>query len=609
MKIKYLLFSIMLGAFSTSYIAAGSVPAKKEIAPVLKRMYEKFVADKLTPAIKAGSVDAALRKEADELAHRLRSAGGQQEAQALEDLINPQGKPKEEAKKSEHPAEEKRKVDEEKVPVALTKVPVHINTIGQEYENARDEEINLDEDTDTFSAETFGEILARQKEHNNPMFIVRVVTHNPNGTSNVHYFDAYMFNAYRFGNNYSFFKTLQIVKQNDPLNRLPIVEARYFSLDPNNPAAGFTYQFSENTVINDRQKRAQIDKDQNLDPERKENAQKYLAGELVEEPIPQREEVLLPPDMFDGAADFFPGLLTDAFRNEILETLATSNDPSVRGPALLRLAHRHVDIAQQIPYYELATQEPTTPQAKAEGNAWLGEIYYRKHEYDRALVYLNRAAAQNDNFRMKADSQYRLGQMYLNGLGVVRDLGKAREYLTAAANQTASPWASSGAKPKLFELEHVARTEQEKELKHAMAESAKLADQKEKELNARVAAFQPTGKSDEELIREAVEKSVQEKEKADISLRRKKAIHDELLTLEDALQKNNMQPQLAKVKALLQAFDAKPYSVGLLQQALNTLQEIRVEKRIRFYGQQVALPGLLEPIRDTINKEIARLQL
>ena len=60
----------------------------------------------------------------------------------------------------------------------------------------------------------------------------------------------------------------------------------------------------------------------------------------------------------------------------------------------------------------------------------IANTYYSKGDYSKALPYLEEAAK-----RGSAKAEYSLGYMYQNGEGVSKDLGKAQEYYSSAADK------------------------------------------------------------------------------------------------------------------------------------------------------------------------------
>lgn len=672
MKINSLLRTLVLALFVQGALVASAEPAKKPLAPFLEGLYKK-VEMKLVAARAAGKeLATGLRKEAADVMEHLRRVGAEIEATKIKDLLADVGLGKEEAKqkvavseevKKKVEAEEKNK-DEEKVPAqpaAVTSVPVRMATIGQGYENARDEQIDLNEN-EPLTIETYGELLDRQKEDNEPMFIARVVTHNPDGTANVHYFDAYTFNVYRFGKDYSLSRTPHIKEQGNPINRLPIQEVRYFSLDPKNPAGGFKYEFLESSVLTDPKKRALIDEYQNVDEARKATAKKFLAGELVPEPIPQREDILIPEPWLHlgGGANILPGQgginfgeivrdlvnqAQDRRNADLQEQFNQTHDLSAKAAAAVKLGKIFVeglgvpqDTKTAAEFFEAAVHQNANAVARAEGRAWLGEIYWKAKNYSRALPYLIAAINQDDSPAMKVDSQLRLGQMYLNGWGVPRDFTKAREYLTAAMNNNVSSWAKLTAtraygqlvgmeiaqaqgiphnenedkalQAALEESKRQAEKEQreQKELADAIAKSKELAEKREKEQKA--GAVQ-----EQEQLSLAVARSLAEEEKkaANLGALKKKSIIDNLLTLEDVLQQNKLDAELKEVRDLEANFKSAPYGTNvttltLLRMARKSLQAINGERNIKYFGQPGRLSTFINSALATINAELERFR-
>lgn len=262
---KYFLAAIAVCAQGS--ITASSVPAKA-LPPILMARYARVqrklsTAETLNPILRAEAEDAIKMlpkdseqaKELTDLLRKLEKEGAaaveQPQPKPIPQSIQPA--PVAEAPKEE-PKAEAAKVAERTIPIG----------------GRKKESINLD-DTESISGETFGEILDRQKEHGDPMIIAQVLTFDPQtGVHDVHYYDAYSFNTWRFGNNYPLSGNLTIVHPNNPNNNLPLQgDVQYFIYDPKKPELGFQHAFSETAFKDNPELRLKIDENQNVDPARK----------------------------------------------------------------------------------------------------------------------------------------------------------------------------------------------------------------------------------------------------------------------------------------------------------------------------------------------------
>ncbi len=341
-------------------------------------------------------------------------------------------------------------------------IPVQVSPLIR----GKPESINL-EDTEPLTAETYGELLERQKEHNKQMILARVVTYNPaDNKSFVHYFDAYSFNVWRFGRNYSLSGSLNIVHIDDPLNNEPIIEVQYFIYNPKEPVNGFQYAFSESDFIKNPQIRLVVDENQNIDASRKKEAYEHVSGERVPESIPYRQE---PGPRFHGepqpqrAVQPRPQTLpNEDFEIAALHGLIdATEDPFVRANLQTQLAgiyYRHEDYARAREYYELAENQTVNPDARAIAQGWLGEIYLFgqgvPQHMRKAIGYFKNAANQIVDPKAKAESEWRLGEINYNGyidthqepsIRVAPDYVVARRYFEKALHQLASPQARANA--------------------------------------------------------------------------------------------------------------------------------------------------------------------
>ena len=65
---------------------------------------------------------------------------------------------------------------------------------------------------------------------------------------------------------------------------------------------------------------------------------------------------------------------------------------------------------------------------KAEALYYLGSIYIKEKDFNKALKYLQKSSDQGH-----PKASFNLGLMYLQGIGVEKDLNKAREYFGKAS--------------------------------------------------------------------------------------------------------------------------------------------------------------------------------
>ncbi len=435
MKLLKLMLILCMPLSST----ATSAPPVRSPAPHLLRLYDQMI-ERIDLA---SAIDAALRKDAEDLIRRLHSVGAPQ-GDSLRELLE------------ERDAEDKKKeaaMVQTEVPVAPAVQPITIPIRVSTLTRGRPEEINL-ADSEPLSHETYGDILQRQKEHGDPMIIARVVTYDAAGKLFVHYYDAYFFNEWRFGKNYPLTGTLAVVHPTNPINMLPISgEIQYFIYDPSQAAQGFQYAFSESDFRMNPETRLVIDEHQNINEARKKEAHERSLGEWVPAPQPQVQEVLLPQlqpqaqpapaqpraapwltiSRYIGRTPTIKGLLTSINRRTI--------SPHTRAAKLLELGRiyyegdcvpKNFTVARQILERIRPEDNPATWH---EAQYILGETYYKQQDYVRAAQYWQAVDVAQLSETIRGRACFLLGEMYMDGRGVQQDVPKAIRYWKQAAAQ------------------------------------------------------------------------------------------------------------------------------------------------------------------------------
>lgn len=139
--------------------------------------------------------------------------------------------------------------------------------------------LNLNE-IEALSCETFQELLDAQIKHHDPLVVARVITDDKNdGSHHVHYFDADMFNRYRYGGYpLTDAKLAAPTKPNNPLNRQAIKQIQYFAYTPESPERGLIYLFTDTDFSHNNKDHFKywLMAYQNFDKEIKNNALKEL---------------------------------------------------------------------------------------------------------------------------------------------------------------------------------------------------------------------------------------------------------------------------------------------------------------------------------------------
>src|SRR5262249_23058359 len=74
------------------------------------------------------------------------------------------------------------------------------------------------------------------------------------------------------------------------------------------------------------------------------------------------------------------------------------------------------------------------------------------HDYGRARLCFEQAAGQSKSMKSQAHAQKYLGDIYFEGLGVVKDFKKAAAYYEQAAEQTGDSTMSNSANKRLEEV-------------------------------------------------------------------------------------------------------------------------------------------------------------
>ncbi len=466
MKLKYL----FLNLFIASQLCATSEPAFPKLPQNLEKQYTAMLR-----TLRFAKIDPRLRKEVEDLIIHLREAGGEPQALTLEHYIGILGmagkKPAPEEK--EQAATVVRPVTPEKPAVpqqplapeqpaaaapkpAITAIPVRVSGLIR----GKPEEIVLTED-EPLTTESYGELLDRQKEHNDPMILVRVVTRErAGGPLFVHYYDAYTYNTMRFGPNYPLSGPLVIKETNNPLNRMPIEgKVQYFIYEPKNPEAGFQYAFSEADFITDPETRLIVDRYQNMDATRKKEAEERAAGEFVPAPKPYVQEVLLPQQPMIPEPQPHPQPMPVESMEAAMIRAANSleTDPLTRAGVQVSLGlifERRHDYAQALDYFGRAANQTVNQNARAIANGWLGELFLHGYGVVKntatALQYLTEAANQTVNPKIQAEAEWRLGEIAYEGINLLGarmppNYVIAKKHFEKALNQTASPQARANA--------------------------------------------------------------------------------------------------------------------------------------------------------------------
>ncbi len=542
---------IILNLFIASQLCATSAPAPMPKLPLgLESQYARIV--RVLRLAKV--IDPALRKQADELVVRLRDAGGEPQAETILRLLGtlpeqevPSKKemPKEEEKERAEQAPQPKPAIPEQPAVSgpkptITAIPVRVSAMMR----GKPEEIVL-ADEEPLTTETYGEILERQKEHNDPMILARVVTsERPGAPLFVHYYDAYTYNILRFGNNYPLSGPLQIKEQNNPLNRLPIQgKVQYFIYNPKEPELGFQFAFTEADVIDNPENRLIIDKYQNMDAARKKEAEERAAGEWVPAPKPYIQEVLLP------------------------------QQPMVPGS-----------------HWSSWNPAESTP----ENQLALGIISYDMQHHRQAREYFERSANQAENPTIRGKAQYYLGKMSFAGDGLPKNYLVAQQYLDRAVTSGAlNEWERVQAGLALT----IIRDQKEDEmLKEALAESKALAEQKEKEKAAR---FAKELKEKREQIATNSLNATNEKRLMDNLEALEDVFKQNNMTAQIKLVKDALDSLRTSGK-----MGGYGISQPLYIEAL--LRGIDRNMKIKYFGQDTTLSVFLDPIRDLLNAEIKR---
>lgn len=359
---------------------------------------------------------------------------------------------------------------EEKAQQAL-RVPQTIPIHGVQRRGAEMQEEITAGDTEPLTAETFEELIARQRENQDSFVLARVVTINPNGSENIHYYDAYSFNRWRFGKYPLSGRKLKVAKKTNPLNRLKVHDVQYFSYDPAQPEQGFRFLCTENDIRQGHRKAFLLDwleANQNFDEVVKgvalmhvadrywlgggvprdykvarsysEKAERYSAN-----PIGQANAWLRLGYMYRHGLDVERNY--EQARIYFEKAAQQTADAFVRASAQFKLGAMYLnglgvplDYVLARAYFEQAAQPTAHPFDQAGALAELGEIYYEGHgvarDYAQALIYLQQAVHQTVNEEARAKASLYLGIMYLYGFGVAPDLTQAQTYLEGTARQT-----------------------------------------------------------------------------------------------------------------------------------------------------------------------------
>ncbi len=448
MKLINLLFVLCL---PLSLVATSAPAPGRPIAPYLLNLYDRMV--KLIH--QSPTITPYVRQLVEDAIRRLHTVGAPQ-GDALRSLME------------ERAAEEKKQeaavaLQPESEPAVQPAQPQTIPIVMSTLVRGRGEELNL-ADNEPLTHETYNEILQRQQEHGDPMIIARVVTYDKAGKMLIHYYDAYSFNVWRFGNNYPLKGKIGVVHPSNPINNLNISgDILYFSYDPNHPTRGFQLAFSETDFRNNPETRLVVDEYQNMSEARKKEARERRLGEWVSAPRSQVQEVLLPP-MQPARARPAPAQPQAAIpqltlprgvpRNRRIGTLLASINRSTVAPdkrAAKTLSLGKIYYAGEgVPKnYALASQIFEHIQRERSGGYWqqaqelLGEIYYTggfgvEQDYPRAARYFqsvidNPDPANSWNALQKA--RFFLGTMYLYGHGVQRDVPRALGYWESVSAQ------------------------------------------------------------------------------------------------------------------------------------------------------------------------------
>ncbi len=202
----------------------------------------------------------------------------------------------------------------------------------------------------------------------------------------------------------------------------------------------------------------------------------------------------------------------------------------------------------------------TDPAALAKDQVKLGLQFLSGYVVPQNLAlahaYFQMAANQTASPKARAEAQLYLGRLYLDGNGVQKDLVKAREYLTAAATNAQASFDAI-----LMGSDLLIRLEKEEKALHPQNSALK-----------------------------------------------KKNIIDNLQSLEKVLQENNLKQHLPVVQDTLRSFQTKPYGLNLIKSAAILAIAINGQTEVKYFGQPTTISVFLDPIMETINTEMIRLE-
>ena len=140
-----------------------------------------------------------------------------------------------------------------------------------------------------------------------------------------------------------------------------------------------------------------------------------IDGEIVDERLPTTADIPEMPDFVD------PGPAEATVREEV------NVDGYRRALSLIR-EQKFNEALQELDAF--ASEHPSHPYTD---NAlfWSGEIYYLRHEYDRALAYFQRIEKLHPWENKAPDALYRIGQIYLRR----GDTARAQAYFDKVREQ------------------------------------------------------------------------------------------------------------------------------------------------------------------------------
>lgn len=95
----------------------------------------------------------------------------------------------------------------------------------------------------------------------------------------------------------------------------------------------------------------------------------------------------------------------------------------------------HMDVEIIVILLEEVINQNDNPKARASALFFLGDLYVKEANDNKALNCLEKAAEQNDDREIKARAQFMVGMICYCGDGVERDITKAKSFLEEASKQ------------------------------------------------------------------------------------------------------------------------------------------------------------------------------